>query len=526
MQASAAFSRAGALHSEIAPDGMEQRRIKRIAIVGGGTAGWMAASTLARILHGSDCTITLVESPDIATVGVGEATIPPILDFLRFLGIDQNDFVDRTQATYKLAIRFKDWRTIGHDFWHPFGAFGVAIDRVPFTHFWHKLKTKGFTPRMEHFSLEASMARAHRFIFPGNTLGIGGGLKYALHFDAALVARYLRAYAERLGVKRIEKSVAGATVRHDGFIDELVFSDGERLQAQLYIDCSGFRGLLIEETLRTGYVKWTDLLPCDRAVVMPTALPGSRAPYTLATARPAGWQWRIPLQHRMGNGYVYSSAHISDERALDDLKAMVGAEPLAEPRLLQFVTGRRRVFWNRNCVALGLASGFLEPLESTSIHLIVSGLYNLLDHFPQATFDPDNIADYNAQLIEEFERVRDFIILHYCGTQRTDSPLWRQCQNIALPDSLADRIALYRGTGRVFQKRFELFSDLSWFFVLDGMGYEPRDYDPLADVSDFDQVKRILSDVSRKIAADAAAAPTHDSFFRAKPGGGTAVRLR
>jgi tryptophan halogenase len=353
------------------------RRIKRIAIVGGGTAGWIAASALARKV-GRTCSIQLVESPDIPTVGVGEATIPGIIDFLKFLGIDQQDFMRHTQATIKLAIRFVDWHHLGHRYWHPFGPFGVFIDRLPFYHFWHKARAEQLNVELSHFNLEIAMAEQNRFIFPGNSLGLAPNLKYALHFDAGLVARYLRAYAEQLGVVRLERTVAGVTQRADGFIDEVVFKEGDRLQADLYIDCTGFRGMLIEGALQTGYVDWTKYLANNRAVAVqvPNVIP--RTPYTTAIARGAGWHWRIPLQHRIGTGYVYSSEHISDEEAARDLLSMPeNAEPLTEPRFIRFVPGRRQQFWNKNCVALGLGSGFIEPLESTSIHLFCSGVYAL-----------------------------------------------------------------------------------------------------------------------------------------------------
>ncbi|HEU4626728.1 MAG TPA: tryptophan halogenase family protein [Steroidobacteraceae bacterium] len=492
--------------------GVAGGRIRRIAIVGGGTAGWMAASALARML-GPACTIELIESTEIGTVGVGEATIPPIIDFLRFLGIDQNDFVQQTQATYKLGICFRDWLRPGHEYWHPFGLFGAPLNRLPFYHYWQKGRAQGLELAVESFSLETALAKAHKFIFPTNTLGIARDLRYALHFDASLVARYLRRYAEHLGVRRLERKVIGATRRADGLIDELIFDGGERLRADLYIDCSGFRGLLIEESLHTGYESWTHWLPCDRAVAVPTPIRGPRAPYTLSTARAAGWHWRIPLQHRVGNGYVYCSSYSGDDAALEDLLYALGQEPLAEPRFLRFATGRRRKFWNGNCVALGLASGFLEPLESTSIHLVASGLYCLLDHFPDASFDPVNIEHYNTQIIEEFERVRDFIVLHYWATERTDAPLWQYCRTMPIPDTLAARVELYRRTGRIFQQRYELFSDLSWFFVLDGLDVRPRDYNPLVDRANFEQVKAFMNEIRARIGREVAASPSHDSFF-------------
>ncbi len=488
------------------------RRIRRIAIVGGGTAGWIAAVTLARKLAGQ-CSIHVIESPQIGTVGVGEATIPPILDFLRFVGIDQNDFVDKTNATYKLGILFKDWLKPGHSYIHPFGGFGAPIERRPFYHYWHKAVAQGLGPKASFFSHEIALAEAGRFIFPTNAMGVAQNVRYALHFDAVLVARYLRMVAERAGVIRLERKIVNASRREDGMVDELTFEDGGKLRADLYIDCSGFGGVLIEGALQTGYEDWTHYLPCDRAVAMPTPIEGPRPPYTRAMARGAGWQWRIPLQERVGNGYVYSSAHTTDEQALADLLEVTGQQPLAEPRVLRFTTGRRKKFWNHNVVALGLSSGFLEPLESTSIHMVCSGIYNLLEHFPDQSFDPATIASYNTLLSDEAERVRDFIVLHYCLTQRDDTSFWNYCRTMPIPDSLAERIELYRGTGRVFQRRYELFVDLSWFWILEGMGVVPRGYDPLVDSVDFEQVKRMMVATHQKVVTDVNAAPSHDSFF-------------
>lgn len=475
----------------------------------------MAAATLARVL-GRSCSITLIESAQIGTVGVGEATIPPILDFLRLLSIDLNDFMRHTQATFKLGVGFRDWVRIGHRYWHPFGTFGVPIARHPFYHFWQKARAHGLEPQVEDFCLEAALAAANKFMLPKNPPVPGRELRYALHFDAALVARYLRGYAEHLGVERLERKILSATQREDGCIDQLVLEDGERVHADLYIDCSGFRGLLIEDTLQSGYEDWTRYLPCDRAVAFQTELNGPRPPYTVSTARPAGWQWRIPLQHRVGNGYVYCSAHIEDQAALGDLLHAVGEKPRTEPLFLRFATGRRKQFWNRNCVALGLASGFLEPLESTSIHLIVSGLYSLIDHFPDKSFDPVNIAHYNSQMIEEYERVRDFIVLHYCVTERTDSPLWQYCRAMPIPDTLAERMEIFRRTGRVFPRQHDVFTDLSWFFVLDGLGVRASAYSPLVDTVDFAKVRGIMNDVCGRVAAAVADASTHDSFFVAE----------
>jgi tryptophan halogenase len=505
------------------PPGSPQR-INSIAIVGGGTAGWLAAAMLARALPGSGASITVIESPDIGTVGVGEATIPPIIDVLRFLSIDEADFVRHTQATYKLGIKFSDWKQPGHSYWHPFGTFGAPIIRRPFYHCWHKAQAAGLEPRFNDYSACAALGDAGKFRFPDNAPDSpAAGLRYALHFDAVLVAKYLRSYAERLGAVRLERTVQGASRRPDGFLDELQFSDGSRLQADLYIDCSGFRGVLIEQVLGTGYLDWSAVLPCDRAVAFPTASTGGRPPYTHSRARSAGWQWRIPLQHRNGNGYVYSSEHCSDEQAHADLIGTLGETPLAEPRFLRFTTGRRRLFWNRNCVALGLASGFLEPLESTSIHLVTSGLYHLLEHFPDRGFDQTNIDSYNDELIYENERIRDFIVLHYCLTQRDDAPLWRYCRSMAIPDSLRQRIEMYRRTGRIRWRAGELFTDLSWFYIFEGLGVRPDSYDPLLDVVTVDKLREILASMANSTAAVVKTAPSHDSYFTAH--GSTGGRL-
>jgi tryptophan halogenase len=488
------------------------RRIRRIAIVGGGVVGWTAAVMLGRKL-GGHCSIHVVETPEAAFLGQAQATLPPILELLRFLGVDQNDFVDKTQSTYSLGAKFLDWTGLSQSFWHPFGGFGALIERRPFYHFWHKGRALGLKPKIEVFSQEVAMAMANRFIFPTNSLGVAPHLRYALHVDMALTARYLRSLAERAGVIRLERKVVSVTRREDGFIDELQFEDGGKLRADLFVDCSGARGQLIGEILESPYEDWKQWLPCDRAVHAPAALGDARPPYAHISARASGWQWRIPLQQNLSCGQVYSSAHQSDEEALKELLATMGAEPLAEPRRQQFNAGRRRKVWDKNVVALGSAAGFLEPLAATDLHLVTNALFNLLDHFPDKQFDQATIASYNALIGDESERVRDFIILHYCLPRRDDSPFWQERQRLTLPDSLAQRIDMYRATGRVVQPRPELFTDLDWFWIFEGMGVTPRDYDPLVDTVDFEQVKRLMLAVSQKVTADAAAAPTHDSFF-------------
>jgi tryptophan halogenase len=490
----------------------DERRIRSIAIVGGGTAGWLAASILARAAPAGTA-ISVIESGQIAPIGVGEATIPPFVDLLRFLGIDETEFVRATGATYKLGIVYRDWLLPGHEYWHPFGTFGTTIDRRPFHHYWHRALAANRNPRIGEFSLCAALGAAGKFRFPDpRASGAAAGLRYALHFDAATVAGFLRHFAAGLGVQRLERTVATATRRADGFIEELVFTDGERLGADLYIDCSGFQGVLIEQVLHSGYVDWRAVLPCDRAVAAPTAISGNRPPYTLASARASGWQWRIPLQHRFGNGYVYSSAHVSDAAATDDLLGKVGT-PLAEPRVLRFTAGHRRHLWSHNCVALGLASGFLEPLESTSIQLVINGVFNLLDHFPDRAFDPANIAAYNRELTEELEQIRDFLILHYWGTLRDDTPFWREVHAVRLPESLRQRIELYRGTGRIRARSGELFTDLSWFYIFAGLGMRPAAPDPLIDEGAVARAENVLYSLRQNIAREVRAARAHDSYF-------------
>jgi tryptophan halogenase len=488
------------------------RRIRRIAIVGGGITGWTAAVMLSKKL-GGQCSIHVVEAPEPAFPGQAEAVLPSFLELLRFLGIDQNDFIDKTHSTYNLGAKLFDWGAVGESFWHPFGALGALIERRPFYHYWHKAKALGLKPKIELFSQEVAMALGNRFIFPTNSLGVAAHLRYSLHVDLALMTRYLRSMAERAGVILVARKVVSATRREDGFLDELQLEDGGKLRADLFVDCSGARAQLIGEILESPFEDWKQWLPCDRVLHAPGALEATRPPYARITARPSGWQSRIPLQQNLSHCQVYSSAHQSDEQAVQELLATIGADPLAEPRRLQFQSGCRRKTWEKNVVALGAASGVLEPLAATDLHFITNSVFNLLDHFPDKHFDPANTASYNALVGDEFERVRDFIILHYCTSRRDDSPFWQERQALALPDLLANRIEMYRASGRVIQQRLEVFTDLDWFWVFEGMGVIPRDYDPLVDTIDFEQVKRLMLAITQKVAADATAAPSHDSFF-------------
>ena len=494
---------------------MSTQPIRTIIIVGGGTAGWMTAAAFAQILKPPSCAIRVIESEDIGIIGVGEATIPQIGLYNRMLGLDENDFVRRTQGTFKLGIQFRDWTRLGHTYFHPFGPFGVDMEGVSFHAYWLKLRQLGAAPDLEDFSLQAVAAKQSRFMRPVNAGHSPlSSIAYAFHFDAALYARYLRTFAEQRGVVRTEGKVVDVQLRgENGFIETVQLESGERIAADFFIDCSGFRGLLIEQALRTGYEDWTQWLPCDRAMAVPCVSAPDLTPYTRSTARAAGWQWRIPLQHRIGNGYVYSSAYLSDDEASATLLANLDGEPLAEPRLLRFTTGRRRKFWVRNCVALGLAGGFMEPLESTSIHLIQSGIANLLRLFPDRNFDQNEIDEYNRCVTWEFERIRDFLVLHYNATERDDSPFWNYCRNMSVPDGLERKLALFRSRGRIFRESDELFKESSWFAVMIGQNVQPRSYDPLVDVLGEEETRRRLTDIRNVIANSVNVMPGHREFI-------------
>ena len=494
--------------------GPESRRIREVLVVGGGTAGWMAAAALTRL--GPGVRVRLVESEEIGTVGVGEATIPPIASFNAMLGVREAEFLAATQGTFKLGIEFVDWGRLGDRYMHPFGEIGLGIEGVKFHQFWLSQREAGDATPLGDYSLCAVAARLNRFA-PGDPdpRTVLSSLKHAYHFDAGLYAAFLRRYAEARGVERIEGKIAHVALRpEDGYVEAVVTDDGRSLEAELFIDCTGFRGLLIEGALQAGYEDWSRWLPCDRALAAPSANTGPLTPYTRATADVAGWRWRIPLQHRTGNGHVYCSGFTSDEAARDALVAGIEGELLAEPRPLRFVTGRRRAQWVKNCVALGLSSGFLEPLESTSIHLVQSGISKLLALFPDRDFDPLLAAEFNRLSQLQFEQVRDFIVLHYKATQRSDSPFWRHVAEIPTPDSLSRRIELFRAGGRFFREGDELFSEASWIAVMIGQNIMPEGHDPLADAVDTGAVSRKLAGLRDIIARTAQAMPGHEAFVR------------
>lgn len=494
---------------------MQHGPITNVIIVGGGTAGWMTAAALATAFD-QRLTIRLIESDDIGTVGVGEATIPLIRSYNAQLGLEENDFMRHTQATFKLGIEFVDWTRRGSSYLHAFGAVGGhAMGAVPFYHYWLKMRQHGEADDLGAYMLNTVLARHNKFMrtapVPTSPLG---NIVYAFHFDASLYARYLRAYAEAHGVRRTEGTVVDTRLRgEDGYLEAVILASGERVAGELFIDCSGFRGVLIEQALHTGYVDWSRYLPVDRALAVPCTSVSPLTPYTRATARAAGWQWRIPLQHRLGNGYVYCSADISDDEAASTLLAHLDGEPLADPRPLRFVTGMRKKCWHKNCVAIGLASGFLEPLESTSIHFVQASIARLIASWPDRHMPDAAVERYNRLTQGDFERSRDFLVLHYKATARQDTPFWRRCQAMEMPPTLQERLALFRGEGRIHCAPDELFTAESWLQVLVGQGVLPRTYPPGVDRYPTGQIHRLVAGTRQVLQAMAADVPDHGAFI-------------
>jgi len=494
-------------------------RVRRLVILGGGTAGWMAAAALAKTF-GPQLKIDLLESEAIGTVGVGEATIPTIQWFNELIGLDEAEFVRATKATYKLGIEFVDWARPGHRYFHPFGRYGVDLGPVPFHQRWLKARAEGLDRPLSAFSLATQLAAANRFAKPTNEArSILSTLGYAYQFDAMLYAKYLRGLAEAGGVTRREGKLETVERAPDtGFVTALTTDRGERLEGDLFLDCSGFRALLIDGVVEAGFEDWSHWLPCDRAVAVPCARVAETTPYTRATLRPAGWQWRIPLQHRTGNGYVYSSAFLSDDEAAATLLGGLDGAALDAPRFLRFKAGFRRETWRKNVVAIGLSSGFLEPLESTSIHLIQSGIAKLITLFPDRDCDPGLARQFNTLFGRDMDGIKDFLILHYHATEGHETPLWRHTRHMALPDSLVDKEEQYRRAGRLMLTSDELFREASWLAVLEGQGVRAQGYSPLADTLDPTLNRQQLEQIEAVIARATPTLPRHDDAVAAQIG--------
>ncbi|MDI7774029.1 tryptophan 7-halogenase [Asticcacaulis sp. EMRT-3] len=489
---------------------MNAQVIKKVVIAGGGTAGWCAAAALSRSL-GSLLDVTLIESADIGIVGVGEATIPTIRAFHHLLGIDEAEFMRATSATFKLGIEFDDWARLGDRYFHAFGTIGKSTWMAPFHHMWLEAKSQGFGGSLDDYCLELQAAQAGKFLLHKNL-----PLNYAYHFDAGLYGQYLRQLSEASGAKRIEGEIVSVQQNAEsGYITSVTLKSGQVIEGDLFIDCTGFRGLLIEQTLHTGYEDWTHWLPCNRAAAMPCENPkDGLTPYVTCTSMQAGWRWRIPLQHRTGNGYVYSSDYISDDEACANLTSHLGGKALGEPRLLRFVTGRRRQFWQKNCVAIGLSSGFIEPLESTSIHLFQKSVLTLVQNFPFSGISEARMKHYNDMAHKELEYARDFVILHYKLNERSDSPFWQDRAQMEVPDSLQARIELFRDFALAYQEPGELFRVDSWVQVMLGQRLEPKGWHKLGALMSREDTTQAFGGLKATIDHTVAQMMPHEAFLK------------
>ena len=489
-----------------------QDTIKKLVIVGGGTAGWMTAALLKRVLAQA-VEIELVESSDIGIIGVGEATIPPIQLFNKVLGLDEAEFLRETKASIKLAIRFENWRAQGEQYYHTFGAPGRSQAFCHFHHFWTRAQQLGDTSSIWDYDLNYLCAEAGKFA----KLQVNDPvweMEYAYHFDASLYGQYLRKYAEKLGVTRTEGMIEDVTLdAENGFVETLILKDERQISGDFFVDCSGTRGLLISQALETDYEDWGHWLLCDRAIAVPSERFEKTLPFTRSIAHAGGWQWRIPLQHRNGNGLVYSSKHYSDDEAADVLLGNLESDALSDPKVIPFRTGRTKQQWNKNVVAVGLSSGFLEPLESTSIHLIQSAIVRLITFFPHAGVRAELVDEYNRQSRLEFEYIRDFIILHYKLTARDDSEFWRYTQAMDVPERITEKIELFRSTGTLTKENFDIFLESSWLQVMLGQGIMPDDYHPLADTLSEAQLREKLANTRKTKMQPMDQIPAHDKFL-------------
>ncbi len=490
------------------------KHLKRILIAGGGSAGWMTAALLSRLFQGL-YDVTLIESEEIGIIGVGEATIPAIKKYVELLGLDENEFMVRTQASFKLGIQFNNWSALGSSYVHGFGVIGQDLEWLRCHQYWLKAHAEGRGGDFADYSINTAAIPENKFMRAAQDMGDSplGQIAHAFHFDAALFARFLSGYAQERGVRRREGKIVDVTLRgEDGFVESVTMDDGEVIAADLFVDCSGLRGLIIEQAMKTGYDDWNHWLPCDRAVAVPCERSDNFTPYTKSTAHGAGWQWRIPLQHRTGNGHVYSSQYISDAEAEQVLLDNIDGAQRADPFRVSFRTGKRKQLWNKNCVAIGLSGGFLEPLESTSIHLIQSAIIRMVRLLPDAGFDPAGIAEFNRQSDFEYERIRDFIILHYKATQRDDTPFWKYCRDMEVPDTLQRKIDLWMSNGRIFREDEELFAEESWIQVFIGQNLIPRGYDPLVAIKSDAQIAQHLGNITAVIGKCVKVMPTHAEY--------------
>lgn len=487
---------------------IRSRPVKRVVIAGGGTAGWMAAAAISRVL-GAALDIMLVESEEIGTVGVGEATIPTLLSFHRMIGIGEQEYMAAVQGTVKLGISFENWLDVGHRYIHSFGFSGKDRASTGFQHFWLRGRKEGMASGYEDYCLELKAATEDRFAHLPN-----GGLNYAYHMDASLYAKFLRQFSERHGARRVEGKIADVlTDAESGHIAALKMENGDTIEGDLFIDCTGFRALLIGKTLGVGFTDWSHWLFNDSALATQTTAVRDAVPYTRAIAGTSGWQWRIPLQHRVGNGIVYSSRHVSDDEAREEFLGSVEGEVIKQPWPIRFKPGQRQQCWAKNCVALGLAGSFIEPLESTTIHLIQRGIVHLLQNFPQVITQPA-IDEYNARLDEELQHVRDFVVMHYHLSDRRDSPYWREIAEMEIPATLRHRIELFRETGTVFHVPGELFGENSWIQVMMGQGILPKRYHPTADVIPKADLARFLDDIRSSVLSNVQRMPAHMDYLR------------
>lgn len=495
---------------------MQVKPLKKIIVLGGGTSGWIAACMLAKHLKPSRCEIQVVESEDINVIGVGESTIPPFVRLLQHLGIDESEFLRETHACFKLGIQFVDWRERNHSYFHPFGVIGKPIDSQDFYQCWLKAQEEGVEFPLQDFSPCAVMAKNNRFFLPHQAQNTPlGGANYAVHLDAKSVVEFLRKQAARAGViatKGTVTQVHGST--ENGFIQHLVLDNGQHISGDFFIDCSGFKSLLLAQHLQIPFEDWSSLLPCDRAIVVKTEHAENTPPYTVAKAQKNGWAWRIPLQNSIGHGYVYASQFSSDADAKSLLLRQLDQKRITDPQLIHFTCGRRQKFWHHNCLAIGLSAGFVEPLESTAIHLIARGMEMFLRYFPDQDCDVSLQREYNRRMHNDYEEVRDFVLLHYCTSQRTDTPFWRAVKDIPLPDSLRERIELFSAQGKLREGSEELFRNTSWQSVFEGMGIRPRKYSPLVDNLDPERLRQDLSNTRSAILNMVNSLPTHDEYLQ------------